>query len=86
MFSLCIRHPPWLVVGNPSDRVHIPLVDPRGRKMGKDKPPRHVALAIVYSVSTHRILMVTSRKHAHLWICKRFRSPVRGAGRTPAHQ
>ncbi|KAK4687215.1 RHO1 GDP-GTP exchange protein 1/2, partial [Tremellales sp. Uapishka_1] len=36
--------------------------------MTKPKPPRHVAVAIIYNPSTRRLLMVTSRKHPHLWI------------------
>lgn len=30
---------------------------------------RHVALAVVHCPETHRVLLVTSRKHAKLWIC-----------------
>ncbi|CAD6589323.1 MAG: hypothetical protein TREMPRED_005335 [Tremellales sp. Tagirdzhanova-0007] len=29
--------------------------------------PRHVAVAVVFSAASHRVLMITSRKH-HLWI------------------
>ncbi|KAL7422211.1 hypothetical protein Q5752_002857 [Cryptotrichosporon argae] len=32
------------------------------------KPPRHVAIAIVFCAQTHRVLMVTSRKHPQLWL------------------
>ncbi|WWD15823.1 hypothetical protein CI109_100247 [Kwoniella shandongensis] len=32
------------------------------------KPPRHVAVAIVFSPNTRKILMITSRAHPHLWI------------------
>lgn len=39
-------------------------------EMGKDKPPRHVAVAIIYDPSTRQVLMITSRKHPHLWICE----------------
>jgi diphosphoinositol-polyphosphate diphosphatase len=38
--------------------------------MGSSKSPRHVAVAIIFSPSTQRILMITSRKHPHLWICE----------------
>ncbi|KAL1411255.1 hypothetical protein Q8F55_002206 [Vanrija albida] len=33
-----------------------------------DKPPRNVALGIPFCPATRRVLMVTSRKHADLWI------------------
>ncbi|ORY32246.1 NUDIX hydrolase domain-like protein [Naematelia encephala] len=36
--------------------------------MAHSKPTRHVAVAIVFSGDTRRILMITSRKHHHLWI------------------
>jgi hypothetical protein len=32
------------------------------------KPPRQVAVALIFSPDTHQILMVTSRKHPDLWI------------------
>ena len=32
--------------------------------------PRHVALAVVFAPETHRLLMITSRKHADMWICE----------------
>jgi len=38
--------------------------------MTKAKPARHVAVALIFSSSTHRLLMITSRKHPHLWICE----------------
>lgn len=43
--------------------------------MGKDKPPRHVALAVIFDPESHKILMITSRKHPQLWICKRVFRP-----------
>ncbi|WRT67027.1 uncharacterized protein IL334_003993 [Kwoniella shivajii] len=36
--------------------------------MTKSDGPRHVAVSIVYSPSTGRLLMVTSRAHPDLWI------------------
>jgi hypothetical protein len=36
--------------------------------MGTDKPPRHVAVALVYSKETHKLLMVSSRAHPGMWI------------------
>lgn len=36
--------------------------------MGGDKPPRHVAVALVYDVESHRLLMVSSRAHPGMWI------------------
>ncbi|WVQ98636.1 hypothetical protein IAU59_005766 [Kwoniella sp. CBS 9459] len=41
-----------------------------GQSKGKEpaSEPRQVALSIIYSPSTSRILMVTSRAHPHLWI------------------
>ncbi len=32
--------------------------------------PRHVALAIPFCPATHRVLLITSRKHPNLWIRK----------------
>lgn len=31
--------------------------------------PRDVALAVVFCEATHRILVISSRKHPNLWIC-----------------
>jgi hypothetical protein len=38
-------------------------------KMG-DKAARHVAVAIIYDQEASKVLMITSRKHPHLWICE----------------
>ncbi len=38
--------------------------------MGKSKPPRHVAVALVHDRRTKRLLMVSSRAHPDKWICK----------------
>lgn len=40
--------------------------------MGTDKPPRHVAVALVYSKESHKLLMVSSRAHPGMWICEPF--------------
>ncbi|OCF39465.1 hypothetical protein I317_06738 [Kwoniella heveanensis CBS 569] len=40
----------------------------KGKAKETASEPRQVALSIVYSPSTGRILMVTSRAHPHLWI------------------
>lgn len=46
------------------------------RKMGNDKSPRNVAVAIIFDSQTARVLMVTSRKHPNLWICEGSDPPV----------
>ncbi|KAK8869903.1 hypothetical protein IAR55_000471 [Kwoniella newhampshirensis] len=42
----------------------------KGKSDEHDRPvhPRHVAVAIVFSPTTQKILMITSRAHPHLWI------------------
>lgn len=35
-----------------------------------EKPPRHVAVAIVYDAESHKVLMVSSRAHPGMWICE----------------
>lgn len=36
--------------------------------MGSDKPPRHVAVAIVFDSQAHKLLMVSSRAYPAMWI------------------
>jgi hypothetical protein len=36
--------------------------------MGTDKPPRHVAVALVFDKEAHKLLMVSSRAHPGMWI------------------
>jgi hypothetical protein len=36
--------------------------------MGTDKPPRHVAVALVFDIEAHKLLMVSSRAHPGMWI------------------
>ncbi|WWC61246.1 uncharacterized protein I303_103827 [Kwoniella dejecticola CBS 10117] len=36
--------------------------------MTKSDEPRHVAMALIYSPQTDRLLMITSRQHPDLWI------------------
>jgi hypothetical protein len=43
-------------------------VNQKNSTMGTEKPPRHVAVALVYSKGTHKLLMVSSRAHPGMWI------------------